>query len=197
MFTNHTSTTTTTGTRRRRRSVRVGVMAAAAVAPIGLAACGSDEDDSAEPAAEAGPVEIGAIDYAYTDVPESVAAGTQLALRNDSDVEVHELVAVKLPEDEERSIDELVQLPPEELEATLLPNVTTVIIAPPEGEGMAVVGDGALSEPGRYALICVIPTGADPDEYLAAAAESEGPPDVAGGPPHIVEGMFAEVIVTG
>jgi hypothetical protein len=43
----------------------------------------------------------------------------------------------------------------------------------------------------------VIPTGADPDEYLAAAAEAEGgPPDVAGGPPHIAAGMFAELVVS-
>jgi hypothetical protein len=59
-----------------------------------------------------------------------------------------------------------------------------------------VEGTGTLSEAGRYALICVIPTGADPDEYLAAAAASEGgPPDVEGGPPHIVQGMFAELTV--
>ena len=76
--------------------------------------------------------------------------------------------------------------------------VDTVIVAPPSGDGLVVEGTGVLTEPGRYAIICVIPTGADPGEYLAAAAEAEGgPPDVAGGPPHIVEGMFAELTVTG
>lgn len=69
-----------------------------------------------------------------------------------------------------------------------------MVIAPPGDSGFAVEGTGVLSEPGRYAVICAIPTGADPDEYLAAAAESEGgPPQVAGGPPHLAMGMFAEV----
>jgi hypothetical protein len=45
--------------------------------------------------------------------------------------------------------------------------------------------------------MCFIPTGADPDEYLAAAAASEGeaPTGVAGGPPHFVNGMYAELQV--
>jgi hypothetical protein len=58
------------------------------------------------------------------------------------------------------------------------------------------VGDGTLSEPGRYLILCSIPTGADPDEYLKAAAESQGgPPEVPGGPPHLVNGMYGEIVV--
>lgn len=142
-------------------------------------------------------VEVTATDYAFVGLPASVPAGTGFRLVNESTTEVHELVAIRLPDDETRPVADLVQLPPEELGA-FFPLVETVIIAPPAEEGFAVEGDGSLAEPGRYALICVIPTGADPAEYLAAAAESEGgPPDVAGGPPHIVNGMFAEIEVTG
>ena len=57
------------------------------------------------------------------------------------------------------------------------------------------VGDGTLQEPGRYLVICTIPTGADPAEYLAAEATSNGPPDVEGGPPHFTHGMYAELDV--
>ena len=62
---------------------------------------------------------------------------------------------------------------------------------------LSAEGDGTLTEPGRYLVLCAIPTGADPGEYLAAAAASEGgPPEgVAGGPPHFVNGMWAEVTV--
>ena len=43
-----------------------------------------------------------------------------------------------------------------------------------------------------------IPTGADPQAYLKAAAESEGgPPQTGGGPPHFVNGMFGEIAVEG
>jgi hypothetical protein len=45
-------------------------------------------------------------------------------------------------------------------------------------------------------VMCAIPTGVDPEEYLAAAAGAAGgPPDVAGGPPHFTHGMAAELIV--
>jgi hypothetical protein len=92
-------------------------------------------------------------------------------------------------------VDELVQLPPDEL-ASFFPGVATVVIAPPGESGFAVEGTGVLSEPGRYAVICAIPTGADPAEYLEAAAEAEGgPPEVAGGPPHLAMGMYGEVTV--
>ncbi len=59
-----------------------------------------------------------------------------------------------------------------------------------------MVGDGTLNEPGRYLILCAIPTGADPAEYLAAAAASNGePPQVAGGAPHLAHGMIDDLIV--
>ena len=73
-----------------------------------------------------------------------------------------------------------------------------VLLQPPgSDEQIVAVGDGTLTEAGRYVLMCFIPTGADPEEYLAAAAASEGeaPTGVAGGPPHFVNGMYAELQV--
>ena len=46
---------------------------------------------------------------------------------------------------------------------------TMVLIAPPNSAGMAVLGDGTFKERGRYAVVCFIPTGADPQAYLVAA----------------------------
>lgn len=154
---------------------------------LAIAACGGD----AEPTT----VEVRAVDYGFEGLPETVAAGSTFTLVNESSVEVHELVAIRLPDDENRSADELVQLPPEEL-AQLFPFVDSVIIAPPEAEGFAVEGTGTIEEPGRYLIICAIPTGADPDEYMAAAAAADGgPPQVAGGPPHLAMGMYGDVTV--
>ncbi len=172
------------------------ILAAAALAT--LAACGSD--DAASPNAggdvASGDIAVRAIDYAYLDVPDRIRAGSTLTLANESSVEAHEIVAIRLDDDEARSAAELVQLPPDQFGA-LMPGVRTVVLAAPDAEGIAVVGDGSLTEPGRYLLVCVIPTGADPDEYLEQAATSDGPPDVAGGPPHIAEGMFGELTVVG
>lgn len=170
-----------------------------------LTACGSDDPESTIGAEELASgattpavddvVRIAATDYAFGGVPERIDAGTSLELVNASDVEVHELVAIRLPDDELRPVDDLVRLPPDQLGA-FFPLVETVIIAAPGESGVAVDGDGSLDEPGRYALVCMIPTGADPVEYLAAAADADGgPPEVDGGPPHIAEGMYAELVV--
>ena len=51
-------------------------------------------------------------------------------------------------------------------------------------------------EPGRYVVICAIPTGADPVAYFDPANQSpDGPPNVEGGPPHFTQGMYADLTV--
>ncbi len=162
------------------------------IALIALLAMASGCSTNSEPTT----VAVRAVDYGFEGLPDEVVAGSTFTVVNDSSVELHELVAIRLPDGERRSADELVQLPPEEL-AQFFPLVETVIIAPPEGEGFAVEGTGVLTEPGRYLIICAIPTGANPDEYMAAAAATEGgPPQVAGGPPHLAMGMYGEITVT-
>lgn len=166
-----------------------------------LGACGDDADVAATttptttPTTAAPPqIEVTAIDFGFVGLPERVEAGTTLTLVNESSVELHELVAIRLPDDETRSVEDLIGAP-EDL-ASYFPLVTTVLIAPPDEAGVAVEGTGQINEPGRYAIICAIPIGADPAEYMAAAAETEGgPPDVAGGAPHFVAGMYAELVV--
>jgi hypothetical protein len=181
------------------------------VTALVLAACGDDDD--AEPAATepaapvteppveetaAATVEVVAFDYGYNGIPDTVEAGTVFTLVNTAPAELHEFVALRLPDDEARPVSELVTLPIEELGAILAVEPAAVLLALPDGGQMIpAVGDGTLAEPGRYAIICMIPEGADPQGYLDAAAASEGgPPEVDGGPPHIALGMFAEVTVT-
>lgn len=142
-------------------------------------------------------VTVGLEDYAFTDLPSELAAGSSLTVDNRSDDELHELVAVRLPDDEDRVVEDLLQLPPEEL-AAFFPGVRAVLLQPPgSSDVIAAEGDGTLTEPGRYLVLCAIPTGADPEEYLAAAAEADGgpPQGVDGGPPHFVNGMWAELDV--
>ncbi len=174
------------------RSILLGAALATFVA------CGSDDASSPNAGGDvaSGEIALRAIDHAYLDVPERIRAGSNLTLTNESSVEAHEIVAIRLADDETRSAEELVRLPPDQL-GGLMPGVRTVVLAAPDAEGIAVVGDGSLAEPGRYLLVCLIPTGADPDEYLEQAATSDGPPDVDGGPPHIAQGMFGELTVVG
>ena len=199
----------------KRLSWAVGVAALLAIS----ASCGSDNDSdagtdvaapvaadaTAVPSASDGtpeessgdPVMVEASDYKFEAIPDEFPAGTQMTLTNKSDKELHELVAFRVPDAEKRPVAELMALPEAELGALFAGDPATVIIAPPKSDGFPAVGTGIISEPGRYVFVCFIPTGADPDEYMAAAeASTGGPPDVAGGPPHFVNGMFAEATVT-
>ena len=166
------------------------------------AACGDDDDDDAgtttttEASAEPETVEVTAIDYGYEGLPASIEAGTQLTLTNSSAKELHELVAFLLPEDEDRPVDEIAELPEAELGQLVAGEPATVLLAPPDGaEQIPAVGDGTISEAGRYLVFCAIPVGADPHAYLEASPDSEGPPEVEGGAPHFTEGMYGELTV--
>ena len=193
----------------RRLGAGAAVAGLAGVLALTGAACADDDDTSASETGETGEdrltattadhrtVTVSAVDYAFEDLPASIPAGTTLGLVNHSTTEAHELVAFRLPAGETRSADELAALPPEEQGALFGgTQPATVLIAPPGEEATAMVGDGTLTEPGRYLVLCSIPTGADPDELMAAAAASTGgPPDVEGGPPHLVQGMVADLTV--
>lgn len=185
-------------------------LAAVLLSTVALAgACGDDkksastsEDPTSTTTAAASAagetVEVKGVDYKYEGLPAEIAAGTKVEFSNGSAKELHEFVAVKIPDSETRPVAELFKLPESEIEAIFGSGPpATVLLAPPGGaETIKAVGDGTISAPGRYAVVCFIPTGADPAAYLAASQNSEGPPDVPGGPPHVENGMFAELEVT-
>jgi hypothetical protein len=164
-------------------------------APIDTAVESSVDSSVAADDAAADVVEVRAVDFGYGGLPAQVTPGTSLRLVNDSQTELHELVVFRLADGDDRPIADVVR---DDLEAVLTggPPAMVLLAAPGGAEQIVAVGDGTLTEPGRYAIICMIPTGADPAEYLAAAAQAQdGPPQVAGGAPHIAHGMFAEITV--
>lgn len=150
-----------------------------------LAACGGAAD---------GTIEITGVDYSFSGVPETAAVGAELTFTNDSAGEVHEIVAFRIADGEERPLEELLELPDEETEA--LVEFQGVLVALPGEDGMNPEGEGSsivLGEAGRYAIVCFIPQGADPavvEEAMAGGAE--GPPDMGDGIPHAFLGMAAE-----
>lgn len=138
---------------------------------------------------------VTAVDFAFEGVPESVPAGTAIELINESDAELHEIVALPLPEGETRSAEELVALGDAMMGVAAGP--PQVVVALPGEPSFAAEGDGVLTQPGRYLFLCTIPVGADPAAYLEAAEKAGGPPEGFTGPPHLAEGMFSEISVTG
>jgi uncharacterized cupredoxin-like copper-binding protein len=193
---------------------RTTILAAGLAATAMLAACGDDEDDATaatnppttaettdtteappddggqEPAA----IEIDAVDYAFEGLPATVEAGTTFRLHNHSSAELHEMVAFHLPAGEDRSLEELLALDQAELEG-IVGAPRAVVVARPGEEGFVALGEATFGEPGRYLVLCAIPLGADPEEYLAAAEAAGGQPTGFDGPPHFTAGMVAEVVV--
>ena len=167
-----------------------------AVAPL-LAACGDDDDAEAGSAGDT--VDVTAVDFAFEGLPTEVEAGTTVTLHNDSDGEVHELVAWRLPDGEERSAEELLALPEQEIGALLAGPPDVGLLALPGESGHVMSGDGTFAEPGRYLVFCAIPMGAaagDVEAAIAEAQQSDGPPpEIPGGPPHFTAGMFTEIQV--
>lgn len=142
-------------------------------------------------------IEVTGVDYAFEGLPETIEAGTVLTFVNGSTVEFHEMVVIAIPDGEERSVEEILALPPEESDAIFADvEPALVAVALPGESGMPVVGDGTIAEAGRYAVVCFIPTGADPTAVAAAMqSATEGPPELEGGPPHVANGMWAELTV--
>jgi len=142
-----------------------------------------------------GVVEVELVDFAFEGLPDSVAAGTRLTITNSSAVELHKLSALPLPDGEDRPVEELITLPATELGAILRVLPATVLAAGPGGPQLDELGDGTLSAPGRYALICAIPLGLDPDGYLNAMPAERRSQIRDGEQPHFALGMVADLLV--
>lgn len=183
-----------------------------------FAACGDDAEDVATddttadvadttadstadstPSATGKTIEVTAVDYGFEGLPAEINVGDKLTLTNASTKELHEFVAVRLKDSETRSSAELAKLSEEEFEGIVAepgPPAAVLLRAPGGAPQIDAVGDGTFSKAGRYFIGCFIPTGADPAAYLAASQqESDGPPDVPGGPPHVANGMHATLVV--
>ena len=146
-------------------------------------------------------VVISGVNYAYEDVPERLAVGSDLTFRNDATDEVHEMIVVRIDDAETRSVEELLNVPEEEVQA-LITDVGVSVALPGEA-GIVVEGSDpiVLDQAGRYALICFLPVGSDVEAARALLAgpptEGEGPPPSLGeGPPHFTQGMVSEFTVS-
>jgi len=160
-----------------------------------VAACSGG--GGAEPVS--GTIDVTARDYEFDGVPELVAPGAEFTLTNASDAEVHEMIVIGIPADETRALEELLELP--EGETADFP-FQGVLVALPGEDGANPEGPGntiTISEPGRYAVLCFIPQGADPAvvEEAMAGGGAEGPPELGEGTPHAFLGMAAEFTVEG
>ena len=191
------------GGNRKTRVAAVGLAVSLAVVP---AACGSSDDGvtatatTAKPAATTSTtaastkpqtIKVTGSDYKFTGLPETAPAGSKISLTTDKSGEPHELVAVHVPESETRSAEEIGALSDADMETVLAGEPALVTIAMPGTTDTPgpVVGDGTLSEPGRYIILCTFPKGTTPEDV----AKAQGP--LQGEHPHYHLGMVDDITI--
>jgi hypothetical protein len=150
--------------------------------------CGPDGDgmlpgmEGETPADDATDVTITAKEYEFSGTDALAAGGMFAVTFENQGEELHELVVMKVPDGEDRSLDELLA------DESAGDSLTMV------GQSFACPGDTAdpvgvdLSDSGRYVVVCFIPTGAMPDTDPADFEHL--------GAPHAMNGMAAEVNVS-
>jgi hypothetical protein len=137
-----------------------------------------------EPADDATSVTITATDYEFAGWEELHNAGEYgITLVNEGE-ELHEMQLVRITDEQNRPIEELVDLNEEELEGVI--NQVAFSFACPGDAADPVAAD--MTEPGRYVMICFIPVGATPETSIEEFETLE--------PPHFAQGMVHEFEVT-
>ncbi|HUS43212.1 MAG TPA: hypothetical protein VMY16_11145 [Ilumatobacteraceae bacterium] len=121
---------------------------------------------------------VAAVDYGFDGAPDELPTGYHIVQFSNEGQEQHEMFALRFNEGTTETIDELFELPEDEVFSKITPVNAT--FAPPGGSSAV---SWNLSEPGRYAIVCFIPTG--------SVGETEGD-----GPPHFTQGMIREFTVT-
>jgi hypothetical protein len=128
-------------------------------------------------------IEVTARDYLFEGLPDDIAAQTVLVKFVNEGSEVHELAMYTVEEGEDRTLQELLALPEDQVEK---------VSTPVEGSAFALPGGTFYTTfdlvPGRTAAVCFVPVGLTP-----AALESGAEPQ---GAPHFTQGMAAEFEVT-
>jgi hypothetical protein len=141
-----------------------------------------DLGETEAPSDDATAIEVTADEYVFSGLDEITETGEYaLTLTNEGE-ELHEIVMVRIDDDETRPVEELLQ---EEDPSQFATDVAFAFACPGDSSEPTAVN---IDEPGRYVAVCFIPVGVTPDT----------PPEdfETLGPPHALQGMVAEIQVS-
>jgi hypothetical protein len=127
-------------------------------------------------------IEVSGVEYAFENLPTSLAAGRTSFVFTNHGEEIHEMVVFRFDDDVTETIDEILAL--EDDASSKVQFIGSTFGA--QGETDTETFD---LTPGRYAALCFIPVGTTDATNIDESAE---PP----GPPHFAVGMQAEFTVT-
>jgi plastocyanin len=148
-------------------------------------------------------IEVGGVEYAFTGLPTSLPAGTELSFRNDG-AEVHEMVVVRIADGVSESVEELLAMEAEGRDPMTEGLIEIVgdmpLFAAP---GTTAEGTRTLESEGRYVVLCFIPQGLTDMSVLEQLGPDTNPEDLSpelqalmANPPHLALGMIQEFTVT-
>ena len=148
-------------------------------------------------------LDVGGVEYAYTNLPTSVPVGTSLTFTNNG-AEVHEMVLVRIADGVTESLEELLAMDAEgrdPMEEGLVEMVGDMpLFAAP---GTTAEGTRTLESEGRYVVLCFIPQGLTDMSALEQLGPDTNPEDlppevqaIMANPPHFALGMIQEFTVT-
>ena len=148
-------------------------------------------------------LDVGGVEYAFTDLPTSVPAGTSLTFTNNG-AEVHEMVLLHIADGVTESLEELMAMEAEGRDPMAEGLVEIVgdmpLFAAP---GTTAEGTRTLESEGRYVVLCFIPQGLTDMSVLEQLGPDANPEDmppelqaIMANPPHLALGMIQEFTVT-
>jgi hypothetical protein len=126
-------------------------------------------------------IAVTAIDYAYDADLDGIEPGQVAFDFSNEGTEFHEMALVRIHEDTTETIDELLAMPEDEVDAKI-DFIGAAFAAPGNGDTMFTD-----LESGRYVILCFVPTG----------SKTMADMETADGPPHFMNGMVKEFTITG
>lgn len=159
---------------------------------------------SEEPAESAAPAEadivVSGVEYAFENLPTSVPVGTSLGFTNPG-AEVHEFVLFRIADDVTASVEELLSMEEDVMEAGLVEMVGEMPLF--AGPGETAPGTLAVESEGRYVALCFLPQGLTDASLLEQVGPDADPASlpeevqaILANPPHFALGMVQEFTVT-
>jgi hypothetical protein len=123
-------------------------------------------------------IDVKAMDYHFEGIPEELSTGYHVVNFENAGTEMHEMLTIRINDGVTESVEELVDLPEDEVESKI-----TMVNAEFASPGGTDIGSWNLTEPGNYAVLCFVPVG--------SVGEAEGE-----GAPHFTQGMIHEFTVS-
>jgi plastocyanin len=187
------------------RSRSLALVGAAALLLVSAAPVAAQDEATTDSSMdmEALSIEVGGVEYAYTNLPTSVPAGTTLTFTNNG-AEVHEMVLIHIADGVTESLEELMAMEAEGRDP-MAEGLVEIVGGMPLFAAPGTTAEGSLTveSEGRYVALCFLPQGLTDASVLELMGPDMNMEDlpadvqaIMANPQHLALGMIQEFTVT-